>query len=344
MNEKQYSKLDRIIEQNMRIYCDDKGLILKKNIFLCRLESLDFFEDNVYEIFDYLRKKEINVVGNSRTYNSVFYNYEYVSRDSKEILGTRITKEKQYKLLNDYKLNNNIDARNELVMSFGKLVDLIASSYSKYLNIEKQELIDCGFIGVISAIDNYEYKRNELSTYIHAYAHGNILMHIYYYYYGYVSVYKGGYFKKVLDELKKEYYYEKDFNEYEHIDEIIDSFVKIGSNEEKDRRMLNLYYASSLSDTDDILSVDTETVAEKAIENVSKQELHDEVVKSFDCLTEKQKEVIELYYGFDGMNRSMKEVANYLGITTQSVSQSIDAGLRRLKNKQYKKLKRAYYN
>lgn len=343
MNEEQYSKLDRIIEVYTKINYDDEGSILKKKIFLCRLELLDFFEDNVYEIFDYLKQKEIYVVGNSRTYNSVFDNYEYVSRDSKEIFGTTITKEKQYELLNDYKLNNNIDSRNELVMSFGKLVDLIASSYSKYLNIEKQELIDCGFIGVISAIDKYEYKGNELLTYIHAYVNGNILRHIYYYY-GYVSVFKNGFFKKVLDDLKKEYDYEKRFNEYDHVDEIIENFIEIGKDAEKDRRMLYLYYASSLSDTDEVLLADSETVAEKVIENISKQELRDEVVKSFDCLTTRQKDAIEMYFGFDGIQRNMTEVANYLGVTTQSVSQIIDAGLRRLKNKQYQKLKRAYYN
>lgn len=336
-------RLEKALDKIIRYKYDDYGLITEKRVRISDLEKFNFTDDEMDEVFSLLKNDDIFVTGLFPGYYSDYDNYRFVGRQHIIKKCDKLSVFEQLELLKDYRENDNIDSRNKLVMSYSKLVSMIASRYESKYNIEFAELVNCGFMGVIDAIDNYNEDICNMSTYIYKFIHGYILVHIRDYY-GYKSVYRDSVLNSIINGLKDENC-DKKLNEYEYLDEIINLYLDGSENESKDRIMLNLYYASSLDDiVEDVDAVDNVSLYQDAIQKLYEEQVSNQIDEVLGCLTEKQRQAVRDYYGLGGRDsHTLQEIADERNVCVQSVQTAVKNALIKLE-KSHKDVLENIYN
>lgn len=227
-----------------------------------------------------------------------------------------------------YKVSNDMKVKQTLISHYAHLVKLVAGRLSIYLNhyVELDDLIGYGVIGLIDAIDKFDYTKNvKFETYASLRIRGAILDEI-----------------RKLDwvprSLRKK---QKDLNKIYY--ELENLLGRTPTDDEiaKQLEMTKEDYYTLVQDTNiatlvfiedyelQVSSVKDERNSTPD-EYIERQEIVIKLKEAIEELPEREKMVITLYY-FEEL--TLKEISNILEVSESRVSQLHTKGVSRLKVK-----------
>lgn len=242
--------------------------------------------------------------------------------------------EKSEKLWKSYSKNKDQESRDELIVMYMPLVKYIASRVNLQVGqyVEMDDLVSYGIFGLIDAIDKFEYdKGNKFETYASLRIRGAIID----------SIRKLDWVPRSVRNKNKQV--EQVYAELEQ---------KLGRQPTDDELAKELDI--SKEELDDVLkksnitalvSLDAEVTSEtsETFNNVVTRseigipekeyhdsEVHDTLVEALECLNEKEKMVISLYY-YDEL--ALKEIAQVLNVSDSRISQIHSKALLKLRSK-----------
>ncbi len=226
------------------------------------------------------------------------------------------------KLLDEYTKNKTPELREKLIIEFAPLVKLVAGRLSMYLgyNVEYEDLCSYGIFGLIDAIDKFDsMKEVKFETYASLRIRGSILD----------QIRKMDWIPRTIRQKQKQ----------------IDSVMK-QIEQEKGRQATDLEIAEGLGITEDefydwqsqmkitgLVSLDefmesgsdvpqgyggTTAHFDSPEENIEKQELYQMLAEALKLLTEKEQQIVTMYYY---QEMTLKEIANVLEVSESRVSQ-----------------------
>ena len=257
-----------------------------------------------------------------------------------------LSKEEEYKLLCDYKNNNNINSKNKLVLHNLPFVISVARLYiTKGVTLE--DLVNEGNIGLIKGIENYDLSTNlRLITYAVHWIKQSILLYIYsnnnliYIPIGKTKVLNRLNKLKQRIELEKERNITyKDILEHEEVKRIIES-SKTSKEELNDILTLNYNYNSIYDETDsssdstmkylDILEDDTFVNTD---ENDDKLDFKYNLELVMSEMEPIEKNIIKLIYGI-GYNKSfrLEEISDIYNMTKERIRQIKHTAIRKMRD------------
>ncbi len=231
----------------------------------------------------------------------------------------------------EYKENGSHDAKNELIIQYVELVKIIAGRlFTKYNgNVLYDDLIGYGIIGLIDAIEKFDYKRKiKFRTYANIRIRGAIIDQLRAIDWVPRSIRaKHKEFERVMDKLQNL-----------HGDRITDSMIEKEMGISHDEYIdfldeISIYSVYSLdkkfseSMNFDIKSDYLEFQPENSYE---KKELLKELSVAVDTLNEREKKIIQLYYYSE---LTYKEMSIILNITESRISQLHSQIVAKLKGK-----------
>ena len=329
-----YEYLDEKIEDSLISNCViykkanlDGEIPEVKIIRLCDVERFNFSFDETYYVMDYLKSKNIYVYGYSQAKYSIFDNYVNLGQPKTHKDYPKLNKNTQIKLLREFRENGNLESRDALIFSYQKLIERISKAFSYTTGIEITEIESYAYEALIESLNEYDFNTSRLCTYIN----DSII-------YGILNGIRGEYpvgsndkVKKLNDirvELKKLYADEDIYNEYDHLDEIIEKFLDKNSSYKvryRDMQTIRLIYSDSLNDhIDDSKAVDDNTLYNEVLESVYQEGLRSAVLKALDKISLRSPKsacVLTKRFCLDGNNpMTLKEVAKEMNITFQRVN------------------------
>ena len=231
----------------------------------------------------------------------------------------------------EYSKNRDINVRNQIILRYIYLVKHVVNRmWGSYSHLKQTEdLISCGVLGLIDAIDRYDLSRGvKFETYAYFRIRGEI-----------------------IDQLRKNDWIPKNTRlQAKKVEEMIAFLESKLDRQPNDQeiaeqmsitiedfhKILGQLHSFSLVSLDDQLSETTfhsGLVADKdeTPERVAgMNEIKTLLTYTIDSLPEKEKMVVSLYY-FDEMN--LKEIGKVLGVSESRVSQIHTKALLRMKNK-----------
>lgn len=235
------------------------------------------------------------------------------------------------KLWEDYSKTRSAQLREQLILEYAQLVKLVAGRLSIYLgyNVEYDDLVGYGIFGLIDAIDKFDYGKNvKFETYASLRIRGAILD----------QIRKMDWIPRSLRQKQKRIdaamvKIETEFGR-PATDEEIAAELEISMDE------LNSWQGQSM--VTNLISLDEFTAAgsdvkmdasmnshfEQPESAVEKEELKIKIAEALDLLTEKERNVIVLYY-YEEM--TLKEISRVLDVTESRVSQLHTKGLQKMK-------------
>ena len=235
------------------------------------------------------------------------------------------------KLWEEYSKNRRADIREKLIIEYSQLVKLVAGRLSMYLgyNVEYDDLVGYGIFGLIDAIDKFDYGKNvKFETYASLRIRGAI-----------------------LDQIRKMDWIQRSLRQKQK--KIDSAMAKIESEEGRmatDEELageleisvdeLNEWQGQAM--VTNLVSLDEFTAAgsevrmdassnshfEQPETALEKEELKVKIAEALDSLTEKERNVIVLYY-YEEM--TLKEISRVLDVTESRVSQLHTKGLQKMK-------------
>lgn len=235
------------------------------------------------------------------------------------------------KLWEEYKTNRTSSLREKLIIEYIELVKIIAGRLSMYLgsNVEYDDLIGYGSIGLIDAIDKFDYKKGvKFETYASFRVRGAIIDEI-----------------RKLDWLprtvrKKQ----KDLNsaisriETKTGKKATDDDIatELGVSRKALNELKSQLELSSISSLDEymekgtvsLMSEGTTLESSSPEKNIERQELKESLANVIETLTERESQVITLYY-YEEL--TLKEISYILKITESRVSQLHRRALEKMK-------------
>ena len=330
--------IDSVIDEHI-IYRDIDDLENKEQIInLYYFECLNLSDEELSYVMGYLNKQNIIVEGNYSAVFSDFENYRCAEKRNKTKYFT-MKEEEQNKLLKQYKINNDIDAKKKLVESYCRLVNSIANKYSYYSKDDLNDLINSGYEGLLVAIDKFEFKDNKFITFASTYIRGYILKEVNRLNNVHQICFNYPEFNSVRKNIRNNYQYDLDYSEVDHLDEIIDGFLSVEGDWKQSQktsyiRAINAIYAAPLDDfEDDIIASDNISLYKETIEPSFQQHLNIRLYEELSMLPTKERRIIELYYGLGDKNPSIEaEIAKKYGMCCTSVYNYIHRGFKSLRN------------
>ena len=243
---------------------------------------------------------------------------------------------KKLKNLKDYQTNIDAETKDEVIVEYAPLIKYIAQKIASRLpsNIELDDLISCGVIGLMDAIEKYDSTRdNKFKTYAEFRIRGAI-----------------------LDELRAQDWVPRSIREKAKLVEkayakLESEFGRPATDEEmcqelsvsKDEfhELLNKSKSISLLNIDDSASFnrgDKKLMAglmeddhhSNPFTMVSHKNIRDKIKEGIKSLAEKQRLVLSLYY-YEDLN--LKEIGQVLDVTESRVSQLHTQAILKLKVK-----------
>jgi RNA polymerase sigma factor for flagellar operon FliA len=218
-----------------------------------------------------------------------------------------------------FKKNGDIDAKNELLLHYGYLVKwIVRRMMPKYNNYnEYDDLVSCGMIGLIDAVDKFELKHEvKFETYAVTRVRGEILDYMRSQDWASPSL------RKKISAITSAYETFESKNPDGPVDQ--DVADSLGMPVEQVHKILNQTHMFNLINFEDALgTVNHEAEIKKPDEKTPEDELLEKEMKALlvnviDDLPEKERMVITLYY-YDGL--LLKEIADILHVTESRVSQ-----------------------
>ncbi len=238
------------------------------------------------------------------------------------------------KLLDEYTKNKTPELREKLIIEFAPLVKLVAGRLSMYLgyNVEYEDLCSYGIFGLIDAIDKFDsMKEVKFETYASLRIRGSILD----------QIRKMDWIPRTIRQKQKQ----------------IDSVMK-QIEQEKGRQATDLEIAEGLGISEDefydwqsqmkitgLVSLDefmesgsdvpqgyggTTAHFDSPEENIEKQELYQMLAEALKLLTEKEQQIVTMYYY---QEMTLKEIANVLEVSESRISQLHTRAISKMRTK-----------
>lgn len=238
------------------------------------------------------------------------------------------------RLWQNYIKTRDAQYRDQLIVEYAQLVKIVAGRLSMYLgyNVEYDDLVGYGIFGLIDAIDKFDYGKNvKFETYASLRIRGAILD----------QIRKMDWIPRSLRQKQRRIDQAMSKIEAETgktaTDEQIAQELEISLDE------LNNWQGqakmSNMVSLDEFTEEGTETTKMEAVGNarfdrpedvVEKEELKKMIVEALDNLTEKEREVVVLYYYED---MTLKEISLVLEVSESRVSQLHTKALNKMKLK-----------
>lgn len=230
-----------------------------------------------------------------------------------------------------FKEKNDKNAKEELIVNYVELVKVICgrlySNYSKYLEFD--ELVSYGIIGLIDAIDKFDYKKEvKFETY------GNIRI-------------RGA----IIDQLRSMDWVPRSTRQkFKMIESAIDRLVeetgndfseidiakKAGMTVEEVNNLLRemstfsvLSLEEKIEESNSNFELKSENKEFSPEDNLLQDEFKNSLVEVIESLPNKEQMVIKLYYYSE---LTYKEIANIMGISESRISQIHSKAISKIKN------------
>lgn len=236
------------------------------------------------------------------------------------------------KLWEEYSKTQKADLREQLIIEYSQLVKLVAGRLSMYLgyNVEYDDLVGYGVFGLIDAIDKFDYGKNvKFETYASLRIRGAILD----------QIRKMDWIPRTLRQKQKKIDYAMSKIEAElgraATDEELATELEISMDElnswQGQAMVTNLVSLDEFTEAGSEIKMNT--VANSHFDQpetaIEKEELKENIAIALDSLTEKERNVIILYY-YEEM--TLKEISRVLEVTESRVSQLHTKGLQKMKS------------
>ena len=192
--------------------------------------------------------------------------------------------------------NINSKNRKKLIECNLKLVVFVAKRFfnRSYESLTPMDLIEAGNIGLIEAIEKFDYKKGyKFSTFASYYIKLFIVTEIY-----------------TNDRMiRRPYYYE--YQKSKNVEEKIERVYSL------DETIINATMNNS-----DVLGAFIKDESINMEEKIEQEELKKIISNALNELPSRQKEIIFLRYGFNNENpKKLEEIANAFGLTRQRINQ-----------------------
>ena len=223
------------------------------------------------------------------------------------------------KLWQQYSKTHDTELRDELILEYAQLVKLVAGRLSMYLgyNVEYDDLVGYGIFGLIDAIDKYDYGKNvKFETYASLRIRGAILDQI----------------RKINAAMAAiEAKTGRTSTDEELAAELGISIEEL-NNWQGQTKMSNLISLDEYTEegSESGIQAVNNTRFETPEDVVEKEELKKMLVEALDLLTEKEKNVVTLYYYED---LTLKEISLVLNVSESRVSQLHTKALNKMRKK-----------
>ena len=242
-----------------------------------------------------------------------------------------MTEEQKNKLWEEYCKTRDQEVREKIIIEYAPLVKLVSGRLSMYLgyNVEYEDLVSYGIFGLIDAIDKFDYGKGiKFETYASLRIRGAILD----------QIRKMDWIPRSLRQKQKKLDAAMGKIEAEKgraaTDEELAVELEISVDE-----LLNWQGQAKVTN---VVSLDEfiEVGGEKGIDEgkgshfekpedvVEKNELREMLAKSLDCLTDKEKKVVLLYY-YEEL--TLKEISRVLEVSESRISQLHTKALQKMK-------------
>ena len=235
------------------------------------------------------------------------------------------------KLWDDYRKNPTPALREQLIIEYAQLVKLVAGRLSMYLghNVEYEDLVSYGIFGLIDAIDKFNMEKNvKFETYASLRIRGAILD----------QIRKMDWIPRSLRQKQKKIDAAMSKIEADkgHVatDEEIAKELGISIDElnewQGQTKASNIISLDEYTDAGSEVKMDATRNAhfQQPEDAVEKEELKKKMVQAIDTLTEKERNVIVLYY-YEEM--TLKEISLVLEVSESRVSQLHTKALNKMK-------------
>lgn len=236
------------------------------------------------------------------------------------------------RLWEEYSKTRKADLREKLILEYAQLVKLVAGRLSMYLgyNVEYDDLVGYGIFGLIDAIDKFDYGKNvKFETYASLRIRGAILD----------QIRKMDWIPRSLRQKQKKIDAAMSKIETEQgrvaTDEEIAKELDISLDEfnswQGQTMVTNLVSLDEFTEAGSEVRMDASSNShfEQPETAVEKEELKVKIAEALDTLTEKERNVIVLYY-YEEM--TLKEISRVLEVTESRVSQLHTKGIQKMKN------------
>lgn len=241
------------------------------------------------------------------------------------------TTDNRQKLWEEYSRKKSAEVREKLIIEYAGLVKLVAGRLSMYLgyNVEYDDLVGYGIFGLIDAIDKYDYTKGyKFETYASLRIRGAILD----------QIRKMDWIPRSIRQKQRklenafrslEAKYGRDVND-EEIARELDISVEELENWQNETKITNVISLDEFleqvpeSNNEQYLTA-TFDQPERIVE---KEELRKILIEALNTLTEKEKQVITLYYYED---LTLKEISRILEVSESRISQLHTKALHKMK-------------
>ena len=238
------------------------------------------------------------------------------------------------KLWAEYRKKPTQEIREQLILAYAQLVKLVAGRMSMYLghNVEFDDLVSYGIFGLIDAIDKFDMEKNvKFETYASLRIRGAILD----------QIRKMDWIPRSLRQKQKKIDAAMSKIEAETGKAATDEEIaaELGISLDELNNWQGQAKMTNLVSLDEFTEEGTETAKMEAVGNarfehpeeaVEKEELKKMIVEALDTLTEKEREVVVLYY-YEEM--TLKEISMVLEVSESRVSQLHTKALNKMKLK-----------
>lgn len=238
------------------------------------------------------------------------------------------------KLWEEYEKTKSLAIREQIINKYARLVKIVAGRMNIYTSssqIEYEDLIGYGIFGLIDAIEKFDYKRGyKFETYASLRIRGEIID----------NIRKIDWIPRSLRQKNKmiEEGIEKFEIEYGRQPTELELSKTLNIPLEQVNDYLKNYSLYNLVSLDGYLEQNHEKSVDSLIENekylpekvLQQKELKQLLVEAINCLTQKQKQVITLYY-YEEL--TLKEISKILGVSESRVSQIHSSCMKILKKK-----------
>lgn len=237
------------------------------------------------------------------------------------------------KLWAEYSLNRKTEIREKLIIEYAPLVKLVAGRLSIYLghNVEYDDLCGYGIFGLIDAIDKFDYTKNiKFETYASLRIRGAILD----------QIRKMDWIPRSLRQKQKKIdaAMSKIENEKGRIATDDELALEIGisleeySTWQEQAKIANVVSLDEFTEAGSEVKMESlgKSHFEQPEEVVEKEELKRMVAEAIKTLTEKERNVVLLYY-YEEM--TLKEISRVLDVSESRVSQLHTRSIQKLKER-----------
>ena len=325
------------------------------SIQLNEITKLRLSEKETEYVCQFLEKNGIRIGGTSPDMDAEFSNYDYVRTYATTKYPKPLTREEQQRKFEKYYETKDPELKKELIERNLRLVPYVAWRLALIHGVDQDELESYGYEALSLLVE--KYNPHLISGYDSDHPNERIKFSTY------AIPRITGFMKNAIPKMKKiprklyydfqnvRYIVEKEWcQKYdgnpEMLDEILEVMIAQGMVSRKQKQDLRVIFGVPLS-IDEILENGQEIADEYAYANIDvtvfNAKLHDVILELIETLNPKEEKVLINRYGLlDGHQRTLKEVADDMYVSTGRVYQIETKALRKLRHPSRSKFIRGF--